>query len=84
MIVKFAEVAVQVPTKRHYSQVIIKLFFQRFKDPTQFYIRALLVKAQLVAYEGHDMQKKGEELVDVLKEAIGYISKALDIIAGPA
>jgi hypothetical protein len=55
LIVKFAEVAVQVPTKRHYSQVIIKLFFQRFKDPTQFYIRALLVKAQLVAYEGHDM-----------------------------
>jgi len=84
LIVKFAEVAVEVPSRRHYSQTIIKLFFQRFKDPTQFYIRALLVKAQLVAYEGHNKEKKGEELVEVLKEAIGYISKALDIIAGPA
>ena len=50
LIIKFAEVAVEVSTRRHYSQAIIQLFFQRFKDPTQFYIRALLVKAQLVAF----------------------------------
>lgn len=54
LIVKFAEVAVEVPARRHYSQTIVKLFFQRFKDPTQFYIRALLVKAQLTAFEGHE------------------------------
>lgn len=84
VLVKFAEAAVEVPAKRAYADNIIKLFFQRFKDPNQFYIRALLVKAQLVSLQGHVDNKKGEELVEVLREAISYISKALDIIAGPA
>ena len=72
----------QIPSKRQYAEQITTDYFQRFKHPNQFYIRALLVKARLVAQEGHLNNKKGEEMIAVLKEALLYTTKALDIITG--
>jgi hypothetical protein len=40
-----------------------------------------LVKAKVIAYSAHARDQKGEEMMTSLKEAIGYISKALDLIA---
>lgn len=47
----------------------------------QFYIRALFVKAKVVAYYAHTNNEKGEDMLSSLKESIGFISKALDLIA---
>ena len=60
----------------------MELFFERIQAPNQFYIRALLVKAKYIAYNGHRSEHKGEAMINVLKEAIGEITKALDLIAG--
>jgi hypothetical protein len=40
-----------------------------------------LVKAKVVAYTAHKNSEKGEDMLTSLKESIGFISKALDLIA---
>jgi hypothetical protein len=47
----------------------------------QFYIRALLVKSKVVAYAAHSNSEKGEDMLNSLREAISFVSKALDLIA---
>jgi hypothetical protein len=50
----------------------------------QFYIRALLVKAKVVAYSAHSNNEKGEDMLGSLREAIGFVSRALDLISPQA
>ena len=44
------------------------------------YIRALLVKAQLVAFNGQEELQKGEQLTQTLLTALSYVNKALAIV----
>lgn len=44
------------------------------------YLRALLVKARLVALNGHLQLLKGEEMVANLARALSFVNEALDII----
>jgi hypothetical protein len=46
---------------------IINLFFERVQTTNQFYIRALFVKAKVVAYFAHSNNEKGEEMLTSLK-----------------
>lgn len=82
IIVRFMEISVEVEQKFLYAEEFVDLFFERVAAPSQFYIRALLVKAKYIAYNGHKSEYKGEAMVNVLKEAIGEINKALDLIVG--
>lgn len=47
------EFTVEVEQKFMCADEFVTLFFQRVTAPSQFYIRALLVKAKLIAYKGH-------------------------------
>ena len=47
------------------------------------YIRALLVKAKLIALDGHKRMLKGEELVDNLVLALSFVNTAVEIISKP-
>lgn len=44
------------------------------------YIRALLVKARLVALNGHSKMIKGEDVITVLQKSLSYVNEALEII----
>ena len=76
------EIAVEIDEKFYDAEQFVELFFERIQTPNQFYIRALLVKAKYIAYSGHKAEKKGEAMINVLKDAIVEINKALDLIAG--
>ena len=47
------------------------------------YIRALLIKARLIALNGHAQFKKGEQMIANLQDALSYVRQALDIISKP-
>jgi hypothetical protein len=59
----------------------VGLFFERVQTTNQFFIRALLVRAKVVAYSAHSSSEKGEEMLVSLREAVGFVSRALDLIA---
>ena len=82
-IVHFMELTVEIDEKFKYAEEFVNLFFQRVTAPSQFFIRALLVKAKFIAYNGHKSEEKGEAMVYILRESIQEISRALDLIAGP-
>ena len=57
----------QIPARFQKAVELVELFFQRVQATHQFYIRALLVKAKVVAYLAHQNSEKGEEMLGSLK-----------------
>ncbi len=51
--IEFSETAITVKGKQDLAEYYIDLFFQRTQSRGQIFIRALLVKAQIVAINGH-------------------------------
>ncbi len=80
VIVQFCEITIQTPGRESRAAEFIQYFFERAEQPTQFYIRALLIKARIIAMQGHADGKKAEPMIEVLKEALGYVNKALGVI----
>ncbi|EAR90704.2 hypothetical protein TTHERM_00705200 (macronuclear) [Tetrahymena thermophila SB210] len=79
-IINFAETAITIIGHEKLSEYYIDLFFQRNKSKGQMYIRALLVKARLIALNGHQELLKGEEMITNLQKSLGYVNEALEII----
>ncbi|KAL4435549.1 hypothetical protein ABPG74_020325 [Tetrahymena malaccensis] len=79
-IINFAETAITIIGHEKLSEFYIELFFQRNKSKGQMYIRALLVKARLIALNGHSELLKGEEMITNLQKSLGYVNEALEII----
>jgi len=46
-------------------------------------VRALLLKARLVALNGHEQLLKGEQMTTALQNSLNYVKQALDIISKP-
>lgn len=60
-ILNFAETVVEIPGRQTLSEFYINLFFQRNQSKGQVYVRALLLKARLVAENAQEVQLlKGE------------------------
>lgn len=66
----FMELTVEIEKEFKKAEEFVNYFFQRVTTPSQFYIRALFVKAKFIAYEAHNNEEKGEAMVHILKESI--------------
>ena len=82
-IIFFSETAIKIEGRVHLANEFINLFFQRNTSQGQIYIRALLVKAKLTANQAQEELLKADEMIKSLKNALGYVSKALEIISNP-
>lgn len=83
-IISFCETALTVPFKDKEAEYFIDQFFLRNQSRGQMYIRALLVKAQLISIDGHKRLLKGEQMIENLNLALEEVKKALEIISQSA
>jgi hypothetical protein len=84
VLVELAEVCHSEAACLKIADEVLKIYFDlnpNFVNKNSFYIRGLFVKAQIEAVSVSN--KKAEEAISVLKSALSYIMKALEIIAKP-
>jgi hypothetical protein len=83
MLVELSEASLPLDDCNEITEGFLNIYFEQDSSKSNFHIRGLLVKAQIEARKADLKKLKAEEMITVLKQAIGYILKAVEIIAKP-
>jgi len=82
-LIELGEACLQFPECLETAEKIIKIFFDLDTNKNNFYIRALLIKAQVEARNIEKKNLKAEDAVTQVKGALVNIQKGIELIAKP-
>jgi len=82
-LIELGESALQFPETLDTAEKIVKIFFDIETTKNNFYIRALLIKAQVEAKNVEKKNLKAEDAITQVKLALVNVQKSIELIAKP-